>query len=242
MKKALVVTDNRRIFECIKSESHQVAAVSVISYACSLNSPLLSLSASEEIHVIDLKRDWKAVDKQYDLVLSAHSKQIFPAGLVEANECINIHPGYNPETRGWYPQVFAILNGLRVGVTIHRMDEEIDHGPIIYREEVPTFFWDTSGSVYERIMQCEERILHTWLPRLLTGTYSCLAPEGEGHKFSKKDFAELCKIDLNEVGSFEHFYNRLRAVSFAGQRNAYVLDPRTGDKIYVEVKLTRAGD
>lgn len=46
----------------------------------------------------------------YDLFFSMHCKQIFPNELVLNHRCINIHPGYNPYNRGWYPHVFSIIN------------------------------------------------------------------------------------------------------------------------------------
>ncbi len=45
---------------------------------------------------------------------------------------INVHPSLLPELRGAAPVEWAILNGLkRTGVTIMRMDEGLDSGPIL---------------------------------------------------------------------------------------------------------------
>ena len=66
-----------------------------------------------------------------DLVISAHCKKIFPASLIDSIRCVNIHPGYNPVNKGWFPQVFSILNGQIAGATIHIMTSEVDSGPII---------------------------------------------------------------------------------------------------------------
>ena len=73
---------------------------------------------------------------EYKLIISAHCKKIFPKKLVESTRCINIHPGYNPYNRGWFPQVFSILNKLPLGATIHEMDEGLDSGDIISQEKV----------------------------------------------------------------------------------------------------------
>jgi methionyl-tRNA formyltransferase len=69
--------------------------------------------------------------------------------------CINIHPGLNPYNRGWYPQVFAINNGLPHGATIHEMDDKIDHGDIIYQKSVDIKLSDTSKTLYERVLDTE---------------------------------------------------------------------------------------
>ena len=46
-----------------------------------------------------------------------------------------------------FQQVFSILNKLPVGVTIHEMDEQLDHGIIIVQKEINIFSWETSCDV-----------------------------------------------------------------------------------------------
>lgn len=51
--------------------------------------------------------------------------------------CINVHPSLLPKYRGPSPIQSAILNGDKVsGITIIKIDEGIDHGPILYQEEL----------------------------------------------------------------------------------------------------------
>lgn len=46
--------------------------------------------------------------------------------------CLNVHPSLLPEGRGPEPVFWAIRRGLRrTGVTIHRMDDGLDTGPIL---------------------------------------------------------------------------------------------------------------
>ena len=49
---------------------------------------------------------------------------------------INSHPGVLPYTRGLDSFKWAIYHGLPIGVTVHIIDEKIDSGHIIYREEI----------------------------------------------------------------------------------------------------------
>jgi folate-dependent phosphoribosylglycinamide formyltransferase PurN len=52
--------------------------------------------------------------------------------------CINLHLGLAPEFRGSSPAFYEMLEGVpTVGVTIHRMDEGLDSGPIIKQESFP---------------------------------------------------------------------------------------------------------
>jgi len=83
---------------------------------------------------------------------------------------LNIHPSLLPKYRGPSPAQAAILNGERqTGVTIIKMDEEIDHGPIVAQlteEILPT---DTSESLYFRLFSAGAEVLKIILPAYLEG-------------------------------------------------------------------------
>lgn len=91
---------------------------------------------SEEVTPMRVSENIGTILRDYSCVIALHCKQVFPAELVKGIRCINIHPGLNPYNRGWFPHVFSIINGLPVGVTLHEMDKELDHGPIIDQEEL----------------------------------------------------------------------------------------------------------
>ena len=93
------------------------------------------------VKVLDLKKekDVNFIKGNYDLIISIHCKQIFPIEIVNSVKCINIHPGFNPINRGWYPQVFSIINKSSIGATIHEIDDKLDHGFIIVRELIDKY-------------------------------------------------------------------------------------------------------
>ena len=52
--------------------------------------------------------------------------------------CLNLHLGLAPEFRGSSPAFYEMLEGVpTVGVTIHRISEGLDSGPIILQESFP---------------------------------------------------------------------------------------------------------
>lgn len=79
---------------------------------------------------------------------------LFPLGI------LNIHPSLLPKYRGASPVQSAIKNGDSVtGVTIIRMDEKMDHGPIItqFKEDIlPT---DTSDVLRNRLFARSATVL-----------------------------------------------------------------------------------
>lgn len=174
--------------------------------------------------------------ERYDLVFSLHCKQKFPADLIDGIRCVNVHPGFNPCNRGWYPQVFSIIDGQKVGVTIHEIDEELDHGPIIAQRECVIESWDSSGSVYARLMEIERALVLEHFAAVREGSYQSKPPAGEGNLNVKRDFEQLRHLDLNERGTFGDFLNRLRALTHDEFRNAWFIDA-AGHKVFVRVIL-----
>lgn len=194
------------------------------------------------IETINLKTDYQElINTDFDLLISMHCKQIFPSQLIHKIKSINVHPGYNPINRGWYPQVFAIINKLDLGATIHEIDEFVDHGGIIDREKVSQHSWDTSYTLYNRVVGAEIRLLRKNISNILNNTYSVTPPENGGNYYSIKDFREICEINLQEKGDFKSFIDRLRALSHGDFKNAWFIDDESGKKVYVSIKLDLDG-
>jgi folate-dependent phosphoribosylglycinamide formyltransferase PurN len=176
--------------------------------------------------------------KNHDLVISAHCKKIFPRELTENIECINIHPGFNPYNRGWFPQVFSINNGLPVGATVHIIDDLLDHGDIIIREQVEIDDIDTSLSLYNKIVEKEIEIFGKVLPSIIEGNIKSESPEIEGNVNYKSDFNNLCELDMGSIGTLKEHIDLLRSLSHGEYDNAYFVND-IGDKIYVKINLKR---
>lgn len=186
---------------------------------------------------LSVKKNLANILARYQLVISIHCKQIFPADLVNQIRCINVHPGLNPYNRGWFPQVFSIINGMPSGVTIHEIDEQLDHGAIICQQEYKIEAWDTSGSAYEKIMALERELVLKHFDSLLRGDYPTTQPEISGNLNLKKDFDQLKEIELDQVGTYGKLINRLRALSHGDFKNAYFFDA-AGNKVFVKIVLT----
>lgn len=194
----------------------------------------------EGVGVVDVKNetDEAYLIQTYDLIFSIHSKQIFPKRLVEGVKCINVHPGYNPNNRGWYPQVFAIIEDRVIGATIHEIDTELDHGPIIARELVTKDVTDSSLSLYNKVVKMELKLLKDYLSDILNGSYRTVSPEGEGHLHLKADFNKLCKIDLSKKATYGEVIDHLRALNHGDYNNAYFYD-ENGNKVFLKLHLNR---
>ncbi len=209
------------------------------SISSSSNKNDFSSILKSKINKYDLKNrdEVNTIIELYDLVISIHCKQIFPENLVNNVKCINIHPGYNPINIGWYPQVFAIINNLSIRATIHEIDNELDNGNIIDREFVKKEVWDTSLSLYDKILKKELELIKKNLINILQDCYKTQVPENIGNLFLKKDFNELCKIDLDEKLTMRQAIDKLRALTHGEFANAYFIEPSSKRKIFVSIEF-----
>lgn len=225
--KTLILTDNSFSFQLSTYLSEQYDGIDIFQ---SPHGPLA------DVRRLDVKESMAHIIENYGLVLSIHSKQLFPAPLVRGVRCVNVHPGFNPHNRGWFPQIFSILNGLPMGVTIHEMDEKIDHGPIIAQRNYEIRSWDTSGSIYLRIMEIEREMVLENFDSILEGSYTAYPPSLEGNLNLKRDFDQLRELNMDQEGTFRDFLDHLRALTHDEFRNAFYIDD-SGEKVFVRVIL-----
>lgn len=244
MKKILVVSDNPRLVKFFRDEcnSQQVNNIANIEYKySSINkSPceMIDLGLTP-INVKD-KVSIDVIKANYSLILSLHCKQIFPSELVSSVTCINVHPGLNPYNRGWYPQVFSIINGKPTGATIHLMDSDIDHGEILDQIGVDVRSSDTSLDVYERVFQAEMVLIRRTLRKIISDELVGIAPSCDGNYNTIQDFKSLSHLDLDDVAPLGKHINLLRALSHGTFKNAYFINEQ-GKKIFIRVYLEEDG-
>ena len=101
----------------------------------------------------------QALDKAgVDLVVLTGYMRIFSPGFVRnyKNRILNIHPALLPSFRGVNAFRQALDYGVKwTGTTIHLVDEEVDHGPIVYQVPVPVEDGDTYESLKARVQMAE---------------------------------------------------------------------------------------
>lgn len=72
---------------------------------------------------------------------------------------MNIHPALLPAFKGLHAHRDVIEYGAKVsGCTVHFVDVESDHGPIIIQKCVPVFYTDTEATLGQRVLEWEHKI------------------------------------------------------------------------------------
>ena len=104
-----------------------------------------------------------------DLVALLGFLSLFPLRGKFEGRTINTHPALIPAFcgTGFYGRRVheaVLASGVKVtGATVHFVDEQYDHGPIILQEAVPVLEGDTADSLAARVMAVERRLVHSLL-------------------------------------------------------------------------------
>ncbi|CAN5296136.1 phosphoribosylglycinamide formyltransferase [soil metagenome] len=105
-----------------------------------------------------------------DLVVLAGFMRILSAGFVSRWPTVNVHPSLLPAFAGAHAPADAIRWGVKVsGVTVHYVDEQVDHGPIIAQQAVPVLPGDTTESLHARIQAVEHQLLPSVVTAICQG-------------------------------------------------------------------------
>ena len=125
----------------------------------------------------------------YGLFLPSEILQMPPLG------CLNIHPSLLPRYRGPSPVVSAILNGDdETGVTVMKLDEGMDSGPILAQKQVPIEERETGPDLTRRLFDLGASLLAKTLPGWASGSIEA-SPQDE----SQATFTTLVKKEDGEI-------------------------------------------
>lgn len=158
----------------------------------SLSSPTDSAGSSRATTKYDL-----GIVSAYGEILPKKILDSFPLGV------LNIHPSLLPKYRGPSPIQTAILNrDKETGVTIIKLDDKMDHGPIV-AQETPRIFGAslqkmTAGELHNKLAQVGADLLIKILPDYIAGK---IAPEPQNHQaasYTEKLTKESGKIDWSK--------------------------------------------
>src|SRR6202166_2115886 len=106
-----------------------------------------------------------------DLVCLAGYMRLLSPWFVKQfpHRILNIHPSLLPAFPGLEAQEQAFAYGVRVsGCTVHLVDEELDHGPIIVQKTVPVLDRDDEHTLAARILE-QEHIAYTEAINIVLG-------------------------------------------------------------------------
>lgn len=177
------------------------------------NSPLLKFCHENNIQTIscftasDLTNHKSLIINHTLAVLASYGAfipdeiiNLFPEGI------INIHPSLLPKYKGPSPVQYALLNGETItGVTLIKLDNEIDHGPMLSQKPYNLTGNETTPDLLSILFEIgadlvEEVIIKLENDEKVTETPQDHSKESWSYKIEKKDgYIDLSNLPIDEL-------------------------------------------
>ncbi len=145
----LVISNRRDAFGLERAKQRNIPTM------CIPHEDFSSREAHEEVILQNLK------ENKVELVVLAGYMRLITKYFVSAykDKILNIHPALLPSFKGTHAQERATLYGVKItGATVHFVDEEMDHGPIIIQGAIPISHSLSPSEVAAKILTIEHRI------------------------------------------------------------------------------------
>ena len=212
-------------------------------------SPVLEVASARD-H-LDLK---KLSRLNADVFIVASFGKILSKEILEIprHGVLNVHPSLLPKLRGASPIQNLILQDETPGVTIIKMDEKMDHGPILAQAKVPVEPWpDHYSIVEEKLGRAGGILLSAVLPKWVNG--EVLGKEQDEHKailtkLIKKedgllDMNDSPEVNLRKVLAYSTWpgAHMIYKNKFGKDIRLVVKDAEIKDSIFVPTRITPAG-
>lgn len=195
-----------------------------------------SLRLSKNPNIVE---EIKSYSKQnFDLFIVASYGKIIPQDILDipSKQTLNVHPSLLPKLRGASPIQSAILCENETGVTIMRLDAEMDHGPIVAQEKVDILNWPPYSDDLENILgKRGGKILADILPKWISGEIKEV--EQDHSKATLCGKIEKVDGEINLLDDAEKNLRKIRAYHI--WPTAYFFTEHMNRKIRVIIKQAR---
>ncbi len=104
-----------------------------------------------------------------DVLFSVNYLFIIPESIINIplDYAFNIHGSLLPKYRGRTPHVWAIINGEKhTGISIHRMEKEVDAGDIVWQEKIDILPEDTGNDILLKFKKMYPEAVRNLLSRI----------------------------------------------------------------------------
>ena len=165
----------------------------------------LALQAGLPVFQPEKMRDGTALailrELKPDILVVVAYGRILPDEILAlpAYGAINVHGSLLPKYRGAAPIQWAVLNGDEItGVSTMYLAHDMDAGDIIYTAETPIGEFETSGELFDRLMEMGAELLVKTLRAIEDGSAPRTPQDHAKASYVKMLDKSLCPIDWNQ--------------------------------------------
>jgi methionyl-tRNA formyltransferase len=171
---------------------------------------------------------------------SVHYKRILKPAIISKYQSIyNLHPGYLPWGRGYYPIFWALWEQSPAGATLHEITERIDEGPIVAQTQVEYTIYETGFEVFQRVREAEKVLFTKYFKKIISGEKLSSTPQREGGTYhSRKEFLTLKKLSDWKSLSADDLIRLTRYLTFPGYSGLEIEIANEHFEVALREKLT----
>jgi methionyl-tRNA formyltransferase len=167
--------------------------------------PVKEWAQNREIKVFDPEKldtafTHELKNSECDFFVVASYGKIIPSEIINLPKfkTLNIHPSLLPKYRGASPLPSAMIDDTKeTGVTIMRLDEQMDHGPIVAQKKITVSEWPIYEDFEEMMAKEGAKLLALTIPAWLEGKIKETEQDHSAATYTKKISKEDGEIDLN---------------------------------------------
>lgn len=153
-------------------------------------------------------------------------------------DTVNFHPAFLPINRGWYPHVHSLIDNTKSGVTLHRIDEGADTGPIWVQKEIKISKYHTAKDHYDRLQSEIINLFKNNWDGIKNDSIKPFSQDNSKAIYRKKSsIKNLDNIDLNKSYIAKDLIALLRARSFGELGFANYISG--GEKVFLNLRLSK---
>ena len=176
-----------------RGRSMQPPDVKVLAQKMGL--PIIQPATLKDPAAIHQLKDWSP-----DVIVVAAFGQIFREDVLMLPPfgCVNVHASLLPRWRGAAPVQAALLNDDVTGVTIMKMDQGLDTGPILSQDRIIITEDMTADVLFTHLAQMGADLLVKTLPDYLAGRIKPQPQKDEDATYAPRLKKEDGQIDFNQ--------------------------------------------
>lgn len=208
-----LIADGHELLLCITNPDKPVGRKQELS-----PTPIKKWAQSKNIKVLQPEKisdsKLEILDSKPDLLLVAAYGQIIPKEVlgIPKHGSVNIHGSILPKYRGASPIQASLMNGDKLsGITLIRMDEKMDHGPVLATQTLTIDANDDFGTLYKKLAEVSAQLTANILPKYIAGQIKPTEQDHEKATFTKLLTKADGKIDWTRKAI--EIQNQIRALN-----------------------------
>ena len=179
-----------------------------------------------DLHVLESREQLQAL--RPDVLLSVCFPRRLPDWLqtLPAKACLNLHPSMLPAYRGPAPLFWQFRNGEpNLGVTVHRVSDELDAGPILAQRRVALCDGLRHAEITRKLARVGAQLFMAALPAIAAGAASYSAQDERAQSYQPAP--QAADFALDPQWSARHAFNFMRATEHYCHPYSFTDDGKT---------------